>query len=144
VGRLLLLDLVFLGLTIYSLIDCIQTDEAEIRNLPKIIWILLILFAFPLFAAGAIAWLIAGRPQGHRARGNVTWPTTQTSGFPEYERPARGPAPDDDPEFLADLKRSNAEHERMLKQWEDDLRRREERLRREGGDQPDSEAPPSP
>ena len=33
-----------IGLLVYCLIDAIQTPDAEVRNLPKIVWILLILF----------------------------------------------------------------------------------------------------
>ncbi len=47
-------------LIIYCLIDLITTGEYAVRNLPKTLWLLLILF-FPL--VGSIAWLVAGRPQ---------------------------------------------------------------------------------
>ena len=50
-----------------------------------------------------------------------------TAGFPEYERP-RPVAPDDDPAFLAGIGESNAEHEKLLRAWEDQLRERERRL----------------
>jgi hypothetical protein len=50
-----------------------------------------------------------------------------------FGRPAR-PAPDDDPDFLAGLDRRAAEeHEKLLGSWEEDLRKREEQLRRERG-----------
>lgn len=134
-GRVLLEVLLPLGLTIFAVIDCIQTDESEVRNLPKIVWVLLILF---FWVVGPIAWLVAGRPNSASARRDVAWPSTRTAGFPEYEKPARSLAPDDDPEFLAQLRRSNTEHEQMLKRWEDDLRKREEDLRRDGDDPTDS------
>lgn len=113
-----------LALLSYCLIDALQTPDSEVRNLPKVVWILLIL-VIPLI--GGIAWLVAGRP----ARGSalqVAWPSTRTAGFPEYERPSvRGP--DDDPTFLRELKRMNDEHEQLLNRWEADLRRREQQLR---------------
>lgn len=115
-----------LGLTIFCLIDCVQSPEISIRNLPKWAWIVLILF-FPLI--GAIAWLVAGRPS--RARGD-----DYVTGYPEYRHDRRAPlGPDDDPAYLRDLGRVNDEHEQMLKQWEADLRRREKDLRR-GDEQP--------
>jgi hypothetical protein len=131
-----------LVLLIFCLIDCIQTDESEIRNLRKGWWILLIIF-FPLI--GGIAWLVAGRPQRQRRRG-VPWPSTPTAGFPEYERPRRPTGPDDDPQFLEEIRRGNSEQERLLKKWEDDLRRREQQLRDENGgpqlrDEPDEPKP---
>ena len=61
-----------------------------------------------------------------------------TAGFPEYERPRRAVAPDDDPEFLAEMRRGNAEQEDLLRTWEDDLRRREQEL---GKDRPTDEGP---
>jgi hypothetical protein len=115
--------LIEITLLIYCLIDAIQTPAEEMRNLPKVAWILLIL-VIPVI--GPIVWLVAGRPQRGSAR-RVPWPSTQTAGFPEYERPVRGP--DDDPEFLREMKRGNDEQEQLLNRWEEDLRRREEQLR---------------
>ncbi|GCE77181.1 PLD nuclease N-terminal domain-containing protein [Cellulomonas biazotea] len=117
-----------IGLLVYCLIDCVQSDEGRVRNLPKVGWIVLIIL---LPIVGGIAWLVAGRPQGTRR--DVPWPSTATAGFPEYERPRRG-APDDDPEFLAGMRRSDAQHEQMLKDWEAQLREREQRLDEPGTD----------
>lgn len=115
--------LISVALAIYALIDCVQSDESEVRNLPKMVWlIVIIVVAF----VGPIAWLIAGRPKRVRAVGPP--PPGQRA------TPPRPPlAPDDDPEFLAQLDKGNQDHERMLKQWEEDLRRREQTLRQ--GDQ---------
>ncbi len=119
--------LIQLVLLVYCLIDCIQTDSILVRNLSKTVWILLIIFV-PI--VGPIAWLVAGRPQREEHR-NVPWPSTQTSGFPEYERP-RQQAPDDDPAYLESLRRSDTEHEQILRKWEEDLRKRDRELR-DGG-----------
>jgi hypothetical protein len=125
--------LVPLALAIYAVVDCIQTDAAEVRNLPKFLWILLILL---FWIVGPIAWLVAGRPRAAAAGRGTPGQSTQRSSFPEYRsRPTL--APDDDPEFLSQLGRSNSDHEQMLKKWEDDLRRREEEMRKEQGDGPD-------
>ena len=51
-------------LAIYALIDCIQTDESEIRGLPKIGWIVLIVL---IGIVGPVAWLIAGRSRTGRS-----------------------------------------------------------------------------
>jgi len=83
-----LLVLATLALTIYAVIDAIQTEETRIQHLPKLVWIVLILLFTPI---GAIAWLVTGRqrgPQGGR-RG------------PNYPSAPRGP--DDDPDFLRNL-----------------------------------------
>ncbi|MFJ5922183.1 PLD nuclease N-terminal domain-containing protein [Kitasatospora sp. NPDC092948] len=125
---------VLLALWIWAFIDCLTTPEDEIRHLPKVVWVIIVLL-FPL--VGSIAWLVAGKNRAARRR-QVPWPSGPTAGFPEYERP-RQLAPDDDPEFLASLKRGNQQHEDMLKQWEADLRRREEELRR-GDERPEGDA----
>jgi hypothetical protein len=114
--------LIELGLLIFCLIDCIQTPEIDIRNLNKGLWILLIIFV-PVI--GGIAWLVAGRPQTPKRR--VPWPSTATAGFPEYERP-RGP--DDDQQFLSELRQVDEEQRQTLEQWEADLKRREQELRK--------------
>lgn len=125
-------------LVVFCLIDCVQSDEQRIRNLPKWGWIILIVLV-PII--GCVAWLLAGRPLRVSGERNVPWPSTKTAGFPEYERPERPrpKAPDDDPEFLARLKHDNSEHERLLKRWEEDLKRREDELRQDpdSGQKPD-------
>ncbi|MCU7824173.1 PLD nuclease N-terminal domain-containing protein [Kitasatospora sp. DSM 101779] len=127
--------LLVLALWVWAFIDCLTTPEEDVRHLPKVAWVIIVLL-FPL--VGSIAWLAAGRNRA-RSRGRaVAWPAGPTAGFPEYERPAgRFVAPDDNPEFLASLKKDNERHEDMLKQWESDLRRREEELRRK--DEPEDD-----
>lgn len=132
--------LIELGLLIYCFLDCLQSDDLLIRNLPKWGWIVLIIVV-PI--VGPIAWLVAGRPQ------TAAPGPARTTGYPAYEQPQRRlQAPDDDPEFLAQLRRSNTEHETMLKNWEEDLRRREQALRDEpqgdASDPRDGEAPDAP
>jgi len=135
-----------LALLVYCLIDCIQSDEGSVRNLPKTLWVLLIIF---LPIVGSVAWLVVGRPLGAPTR-SVPWPSTRTAGFPEHERPRTAMAPDDDPEFLAGLAASNSRHERMLADWEAQLREREQRLTQAAeeplaaADMPDDDDPPRP
>jgi hypothetical protein len=120
-GLLMLIDL---ALLVIALIDCLSTDEFSVRNLPKVVWVFLILLFSPI---GAIAWFVAGRPQNARVGRAGEW--RPGSGFPENERP-RPLAPDDDPAFLRSVERSRREDEQMFDKWEADLRRREEELRR--------------
>ncbi len=86
--------IVVIGVTIYALIECIQTPEDEVRNLPKVFWIILILL-FDII--GSIAWFVAGRAQGRA--GPV--PRSRPGQPPRAPRPPRGP--DDDPDFLRKL-----------------------------------------
>lgn len=113
----LLLFVVQIALTVVALISCLSAEEDEIRALPRLIWVLIILF-FPL--VGSIAWFLAGRPA--KAEGG--------GGFPEQKR-QRPVAPDDDPDFLGSLDAQQSQQDReMFEKWEEDLRRREDDLRR--------------
>lgn len=102
-------------LAIYALIDCIQTDEREIRGLPKIAWILLIVFVGII---GPVAWLIAGRARTGGSR--LPLPGGSRDRSPQ---PPRTLAPDDDPEFLGRLGSHNS-YDRQLDEWEEELRNR--------------------
>lgn len=115
-----------LALLVFCLIDCLQTPSGSVRNLAKGWWIVLIVL-IPI--AGPIAWLVAGRPRSAPRGSNVPWPSTATSGFPEYERPRPPRGPDDDPAFLTSLDGPDPEKEWLLEQWEQQLRDREATLR---------------
>lgn len=100
--------LIELLLLVYCVLNVITTPEDQVRNLPKLLWLVLVIL-LPLI--GGIAWLVAGRPQNGRPGG---LPYKGNSGrFPEYERPGRAVAqnPDDDETFLRGL-RERAEEQR--------------------------------
>jgi flagellar biosynthesis/type III secretory pathway M-ring protein FliF/YscJ len=121
-----LLYLAVLAVTIFALIDCIQTDDDKVRGIPKIGWIVLIVL---IWIVGPVAWLIAGKQRSATAaRGGFARPQQQ-------QQQRRMLAPDDDPEFLRRLNTGNAEHEQMLKKWEEDLKRREKGMREGEGDE---------
>ena len=89
--------LLSLALTVYCVIDALQTDEADMRNLPKLAWVMLVLL-FPV--VGPVAWLLAGRPR----RGTPPAGRRGSRYDPRRDRDRRGPlGPDDDPDFLKDL-----------------------------------------
>ncbi|MGN9808341.1 PLD nuclease N-terminal domain-containing protein [Micromonospora sp. BQ11] len=122
-------------LAVCALISCLSAEEDAIRALPRIAWVLIILF-FPLI--GSIAWFVAGRTSaGGRPR--TPWPTGD--GFSERKR-ARPVAPDDDPEFLRSIDERSGKDDELFRRWEDDLRRREDDLRRREGEPPREEDPP--
>ena len=144
-GRLFpLLALADLALMVVALIDCLSTEEHEIRALPRIVWVFIILLFSPV---GGIAWFVAGRPDRSAATATAgatdrAWPPAH--GFPEEQRPARDLAPDDDPAFLDRLAARNRQADtEMLRAWEADLRRRERELRRDRG-RPAEEPPADP
>ena len=114
--------LAILALWLFCLFEAISTDSASVRNLPKVAWVFIII---GLFEIGAIAWLIAGRPQTSQRslpyKGNTGIP-------PEYDRPGRAAAqnPDDDAAYLAQLsaraeaqRKAAAERAKLLRDQED-------------------------
>lgn len=123
-------------LVVVALVSCLSAEEGELRALPRIVWVPIILL-FPV--VGPIAYLVAGRPL-RTASARQAW--RPGNGFPEAERPRpREVAPDDDPEFLRTLRAQDREDVDLLKKWEEDLRRREEELRRQRDQHPDGEPP---
>ncbi len=121
-----------LALWVYCLFDVIASESMLVRSLPKMAWLLLVLF---LGVIGAVAWLLLGRPL------NAGWRPGDT----EYRQPAgRAWSPEDDPSWGSGTQSSD---ERRLSQWEADLERRERDLRRRGPkpaeepDKPDVDPP---
>jgi hypothetical protein len=113
-----LVGLALFALFVYCVIDLISTDEGLVRNLPKMVWLLLVIFV-PL--VGPMSWLLLGRPE------QAGWHPGDRS--PRASRRTLGP--EDSPEFMSRL---DSDDER-LRRWEDDLKRREDELRRrEKGD----------
>ena len=126
-----------LALVVYCLIECIQTPSEEVRNLPKWAWIAMIVL---LDVIGCLAWLFAGRPKRQPAGAGGAQPQQGLlGGFSGHPR-RHAVAPDDDPEFLDRLKKSNTEHDRILDQWEREMRRKDAAS---GGD-PAKPASPAP
>jgi len=132
----LLVFIVPLALAIYAVVDCIQTEKSEVRNLPKMVWILLILL---FWIIGPIAWLLAGRPK-HDENGvygrRLAMPT---GGPPEHKGPRHPVGPDDDPAFLAELSRGNTENKQTPKKRKEDPYEHREPLPEEqpyGDDEP--------
>jgi hypothetical protein len=130
--------LLVLALWIYAFIDCLNTPESQIRGLPKVIWVIIILL-FGEVLVGPVAWLVAGKVRHAPADG-------ATPSEWHRNRRATWVAPDDNPDFLKSLKDENKKDEALLKDWEADLRRREDELRRKEGpaaEGPDDTPPPA-
>jgi hypothetical protein len=133
-GRLLILfALVDVTILVVALIDCLSVPAEGIRALPRAVWALIIIIFTPV---GGIAWFLAGRPVAEHA---------QAVGAAPVRRDAPTTAPDDDPEFLRTLGASaqfTREDAELMRQWEADLRRREDEQRRDG--ERDVEDPDTP
>ncbi|MFB8029078.1 MULTISPECIES: PLD nuclease N-terminal domain-containing protein [unclassified Streptomyces] len=139
-----LIYLLPLALTIFAFIDCLNTPEDEAKHLPKVAWVFIILL---FWVVGPIVWLAAGKVRAVPAGGRTP---------SEWHRGNRTAwvAPDDNPDFLKSLKDEgkkgegeqdgSTRDEALLKDWEADLRRREEEIkRRESGAGPEDTAPPT-
>ena len=81
--------LLVLALWVYAFVDCLNTPETEVRHMPKVAWVLVILL-FGEVLVGPLAWLITGRVR----RG-----ASSASGSRQWV------APDDNPEFLKSLRK---------------------------------------
>ncbi|ARQ69356.1 PLD nuclease N-terminal domain-containing protein [Streptomyces marincola] len=131
-----LLFLVPLALAIYALVDCISSKDEDVRHLPKLVWILLIVLAWLI---GPLAWIFVGRRRsvprlgGAGRRGGGGWVAPDDN--PEFLRSLdegrprpRGDGKDADPKAAPDDKG-------LPENWEEDLRRREDELRQRDGDE---------
>ncbi|WP_030791827.1 PLD nuclease N-terminal domain-containing protein [Streptomyces sp. NRRL S-920] len=82
--------LLVLAVWIYAFIDVLNTPEKEVRHLPKVVWVIIVLL-FGEVLLGPIAWFVTGKerhaPGSGTARGRTRWV-----------------APDDNPEFLKSLR----------------------------------------
>ncbi|MEU2548612.1 PLDc N-terminal domain-containing protein [Streptomyces roseolus] len=148
-----------LALTIYAFIDCLNTPEDEVKHLPKVAWVIIILL---FWIVGPIVWIFAGKARritaggGHGGRGGRGgrggWVAPDDN--PEFlkslsdERPAGRPSAkpaDGSPEKPADESPETPSEKKerddaLFEDWEADLRRREdEPKRREGREEGDGE-----
>lgn len=80
---------VTLLLLVYAVVDLTRTPGPQVRTLPKPLWYPIVVLLAPL---GCLAWLLLGRP---RRDGAAQTPAP----------PARPIAPDDDEDFLRELRR---------------------------------------
>ncbi|KQU29507.1 MULTISPECIES: PLDc N-terminal domain-containing protein [unclassified Rhodococcus (in: high G+C Gram-positive bacteria)] len=108
------LGLLVMVLWVFCLIDVITADESGVRHVPKMVWLLVVLF-LPLL--GSLLWLGVGRPIGGVIWGGSDQARRESaSGFAEYDhRPGRAVAqnPEADAEFLRQC-RARAEQQRRV------------------------------
>ncbi len=112
-----LAGLAMMALWAFCVFDVIATEESMARNLPKTMWLVIVIFVPTL---GSIAWLLLGRPENVRFRPGST----------DYRTPRRPIGPEDAPDWPAATAGDDAADRHRLQAWEEDLRRREEDLRR--------------
>ena len=124
--------LVFFGLWFWSMLDCIATDSNMVRNLPKITW-LFVVFLIP--TAGALAWLLLGRPGGAGSSVGGNYRTAEHAQRPrsrgledsaewqQLSKQIKAPKP-----LAPEASESNAVKERRLLEWQAELKKSEAAL----------------
>jgi hypothetical protein len=93
---------------IWALLDCIATDSSMCRNLPKPMWIILIII---LPDIGSLIWLLLGRPE------RANW----RPGSTDYAAPRRPVGLEDSPRYTGApsvTDRRSEELDRELERWE--------------------------
>ena len=111
------------ALLLYFLLDVVLTDAASIRNLPKLVWLVLVV-VLPLI--GGLVWMIGGRPlstslapgggalrdqaagrsassRNHPSRSREVGGTHRRPRDPQRTSAPRPRGPDDDPAFLREV-----------------------------------------
>jgi hypothetical protein len=100
--------LLLIALWIYALVDCLGTPPAQVRGLPKGVWVLIVLLLGEILV-GPLAWLLLGKRRPYLApygAGSAPYYPRHagTHGYPlERPQPDGWVAPDDNPEFLRSL-----------------------------------------
>lgn len=115
-GVLFLANLV---MAVYCVLDVIRTPSEQVRNLPKVAWLVLCLL-FPL--VGGIAWLKVGRPVRPASQPSSGGRGPARGLSSPFERPGRSVAsnPDDDEAFLRQLRQRAEEQRRRARDPRDD------------------------
>jgi len=97
------IGLALLAFWLYCLFDVITTPEDQVRNLPKVLWVLVVVL---LMTVGGLLWLLLGRPLQQQAHTPGGSPLSGGGFFGSATpRPPAPRGPDDDPEFLRSLER---------------------------------------
>lgn len=117
------IGLIVMVVWVGALIDVICADEHRVRNLPKTLWLIIVIM---LPMVGSVLWLLIGRPDGGVWM-RPGWSRSPAPGFPEYDRPGRQPGQhsESDEEFLRQC-RERAEQQRRVAR---------EQARRRSGDE---------
>lgn len=105
-----LITLVSIVLWVYAFFDALTTPAQEARNLPKVLWLVVIALFMPV---GSILWLFLGRPRRSApVQSDASSPVQAVSvddlDPSDFAKPSDSPhplGPDDDPEFLRRLDR---------------------------------------
>jgi hypothetical protein len=118
----------FVVLWIYCIFDVITTDDAIVRHLPKLVWLMIVVLIPDI---GSLLWLGLGRPRVWARRPQASGRTPTIALAASTDSPLEDPSLD----TLSPTVRWREEQAR-LRVWEAQLKRREEDLRRKIEDGP--------
>ncbi len=90
-GLFFLLSVLF---WLWAIFDCLTSDDRRVRNLPRWVWLVVVLVFLEF---GALAWALFGRPRAGQLVAGSNRPTQPPGGRPV--------GPDDDPDFLRNIDR---------------------------------------
>jgi hypothetical protein len=110
-----------IALTIFALADCVQSEDEEVRGIPRWAWIILIVL---IPWVGPLTWLFVGKDRKWKERASEWSTAADPAGGTRRQAPGTSPhgyagtsAPDDDLEFLrrldADIRREKREREQQ-------------------------------
>ena len=112
----------FAVLWIYCIYDVITTDDAIVRHLPKLVWLVIVVLVPDI---GSLLWLGLGRPRVWTRRPSTPHRISTSALTASTSSPLEDPSLDG----LSPTVRWREEQAR-LRMWEAQLQRREEDLRR--------------
>ncbi len=119
----------FVVLWIYCIYDVVVTDDAIVRHLPKLVWLIIVLLIPDI---GSLLWLGLGRPRIWDKRAHDPQRYGAPGGRPrpvQHESVATPSIEDPSLQRLDPIVRHREEQAR-LRLWEEQLKRREQELRR--------------
>ncbi|KQZ22211.1 MULTISPECIES: PLDc N-terminal domain-containing protein [Microbacterium] len=120
-----LFTILVIALMVGALVDIIKRDDSQVRYLPKMAWIIIVIL-LPLI--GSLLWFAIGREY---SEAGLRIPRMRASARPTNRRPDPAPTPSM-PVDTRSTEQQIADLDREIEEWR--LRQEIERRRREDGD----------
>lgn len=117
------LSLLVIALMVGAMVDIIRRDDAQVRFLPKMAWVIIVIL-LPLI--GSLLWFAIGREY---SEAGLRIPRMRPAARPAARRPEPAPAPSVD---TRSTEQQIADLDREIEEWR--LRQEIEKRRRESGD----------
>lgn len=121
-----LFSLLVIALMVAAMVDIIRKDDAQVRYLPKMAWVIIVIL-LPLI--GSLLWFAIGREYSETGLRIPRFPRTRTAARPAAPRSEPRTAP---PVDARSTEQQIADLDREIEEWR--LRQEIEKRRREGGD----------